>query len=281
MKRKPSYSNHPLTVASTILAILALFSLASARTTFSSPPSQTRARKRAAPTPSATTSSKPMAVPFRPGEKLDYNVAWSSFTTAASVELSIPEQRDLYGWHTWHFRATAHTVSPVRTLFPIDDEFDSYTDAFTFESRVYQNYLNEMGRKLDRTWNFITEGQTPRAPGPAVVVMAGTRDPLGALYEVRSIDWQRETNAGATVFDGHQFYDMRASREASADDVEVPAGKFSATRIGIAVFQENKEISGVHFTIWLANNSSRTPVLMRAEMPFGTLQIQMIASSTP
>lgn len=281
MNGKSIHTNRGLIVASAVLAALALFSLASARDMVVGAPAQARARKQTAPAPAAKPAPKEMPVPFRAGEKLDYNVAWSSFTTAASVELSVPEQRDLYGWHTWHFRATAHTLSPVRTLFPIDDEFDSYTDAATFESRVYQNYLNEMGRKLDRTWNFIAEGQTPRAPGPAVVVMAGTRDPLGALYDLRSVDWQHNTNASATVFDGHQFYDMRASREASVDDVEVSAGKFSATRIGIAVFQQEKQISGVHFTVWLANDSSRTPVLMRADMPFGTLQIQMIASSTP
>src|SRR5690348_3505142 len=127
MNRKPSHSNRRLIVASTILATFALFSFAPARATLAQAAAQTRARKHTAPTPAAKPSPKATTVPFRPGEKLDYNVAWSSFTTAASVELSIPEQRDLYGWHTWHFRATAHTVSPVRTLFPIDDEFDSYT----------------------------------------------------------------------------------------------------------------------------------------------------------
>jgi Protein of unknown function (DUF3108) len=280
MNRNSNHAARRAVFLGAIFAGVTLLSFVPASRMLAAAP-QTRARKHVSATTHASTSSNPAPVPFHIGEKLDYNVAWSSFSTAASVELSIPEQRDLYGWHTWHFRATAHTISPVRTLFPIDDEFDSYTDATTFESRVYQNYLNELGRKVDRVWNLITEGQTPRAPGPAVVVMAGTRDPLGALYDLRSIDWQHQTNAGATVFDGHQFYDMRASREALADAVEVPAGQFSATRIGIAVFQQNKQVSGVHFTIWLADNSSRTPIQMQAQMPFGTLQIQMIASSTP
>src|SRR5579863_5574972 len=105
---------------------------------------QTPAQK----TPRARTpvaaAVKEMPVPFRAGEKLEYSVSWASFTAAASVELSDLERRNLYGWQTWHFRATAHTAGTVRTLFPIDDEFDSYTDAATFESRQYEAYLNEL-----------------------------------------------------------------------------------------------------------------------------------------
>jgi Protein of unknown function (DUF3108) len=241
---------------------------------------QTPAREQAASKTAAHQSSKQAPMPFRAGEKLDYNVSWSSFTAAASVELSIPESRNLYGWETWHFRAVAHTLSPVRALFPVDDEFDSYTDAATLESRIYETYLNELGRKDDEVWQFVAEGQTPRAPGPAVIVLPGTRDPLGALYELRGIDWGNESQASARVYDGRHLYEMRAAKEASGEAVEVPAGKFSATRIGIQVFEQNKQVSGVHFAVWLANDAARTPVLMRAEMPFGTLRIEMTAPAS-
>lgn len=262
-------------------AVLAALAPAVARDAFAFGQPQTRARKHAPSKMAVQEPPKQFAVPFRVGEKLDYDVSWSSFTTAATVELSIPERRDLYGWQTWHFRGVAHTVSPVRTLFAIDDEFDSYTDATTLESRIYQTYLNEMGRKADEMWQFIPEGQTPRAPGPAVVVLPGTRDPLGALYAMRSVNWQSENEASSPVYDGHHLYKMIATKEATGDSVEVPAGKFSTTRIGIQVLEQNKTVSGVHFVAWLADDAARTPVLMRADMPFGTLRIEMTASSTP
>src|ERR1700687_3984567 len=94
---------------------------------------------------SKSVSKKPAPdapVPFRAGETLHYQVAWATFTSAASVQLSVPERRDLFGWGTWHFRASAHTLSTVRSLFPIDDQFDSYTDTATLESRQYEMYLN-------------------------------------------------------------------------------------------------------------------------------------------
>jgi hypothetical protein len=239
----------------------------------------TRAQTRSHAKTDVQPATKEGVVPFHVGEKLEYTVSWASFTTAASVELSIPERRDLYGWQTWHFRASAHTLSPVRGLFPIDDEFDSYTDATTLESRQYETYLNEMGRKLDQTWQFVPEGRMARGPGASVIVLAGTRDPVGSLYALRSVDWQHESEVRASVYDGHHLYEMQAAKEAADDPVEVAAGEFSATRIGVRVFEHNKELSGVHFTVWLASDAARTPVLMRAELPFGALRIEMGVST--
>ena len=51
-------------------------------------------------------------MPFRVGETLNYRVSWATFSSAASVQVSIPEHRDLFGWGTWHFRASIHTRKP-------------------------------------------------------------------------------------------------------------------------------------------------------------------------
>jgi hypothetical protein len=195
------------------------------------------------------------------------------------VELAVPERRDFYGWQTWHFRASAHTASPVRTLFAIDDQFDSYTDTTSLESRQYETHLNEMGRKIDQPWKFIPEGQTPRAPGAAVIVLPGTRDPLGALYSLRAVDWQRTPEVRTAIYDGHNLYEMRAKIEASDEAVTVPAGSFSAARIAIRVFQGEKEVPGVSFAVLLTRDAAHTPVVMKAELPFGSLRVEMISAA--
>jgi hypothetical protein len=231
--------------------------------------------------PKVTTPAAPkeLPMPFRVGEALKYQVSWASFATAATVELGVPERRDFYGWQTWHFRASAHTVSPVRTLFAIDDQFDSYTDTTSLESRQYETHLNEMGLKIEQPWRFIPQGQTPRAPGAAVIVLPGTRDPLGALYSLRAVDWQRTPEVRTPVYDGHNLYEMRAKMEASNEAVTTPAGTFSAARISIQVFQREKEVPGVSFAVWLTRDSAHTPVVMKAEMPFGSLRVEMLPAS--
>jgi len=216
-----------------------------------------------------------VVMPFRVGETLKYQVAWATFTTAASVQMNVAERRDLFGWGTWHFRAVAHTVSPVRSLFAIDDQFDSYTDAASLESRQYEMYLNEMGKRQDRVIHLLPMGQAPRGDLPRVVVLPGTRDPLGALYALRGVDWQKTPEFRAPVYDGRDVYELRARVVAANEAISVAAGNYSASRISIHLFQRDKEVSGMSFSAWLAHDPARTPVLMQADLPFGNLRVEL------
>lgn len=226
----------------------------------------------------ASAATREARMPFRIGEKLDYRVACASFTNAASIELTVPERRDLMGWGTWHFRASAHTLIPMRAMIAVDDQFDSYTDAATLESRQYETYLNEMGEKQTEVFHFLAEGQPSRGHVAGVVVTPGTRDPLGAAYELRGVDWAQTPEFRAPVYDGHDVYDMRARVDVPAETVAVAAGNFSVSKISIRLFQRGKEISGESFTVWVANDAARTPVLLVAEMPFGNLRVELVSA---
>ena len=226
----------------------------------------------------ASSASREARMPFRIGEKLEYRVAWASFANAASIELTVAERRDLMGSGTWHFRANAHTLSPMRALIVVDDQFDSYTDSATLESRQYETYLNEMGQKQTEVFRFLAEGQPARGGAAGVVVTPGTRDPLGAAYALRGVDWQQTPEFRAPVYDGHDVYEMRARLDVPAETLAVAAGNFSASKISIRLFQRGKEVPGMNFTAWLANDAARTPVLLVAEMPFGDLRVELVSA---
>ncbi len=219
---------------------------------------------------------KEQPMPFRVGETLNYRVSWSAFSTAASVQLNVVERRALFGWQTWHFRAVAQTLSPVSTLFPIEDQFDSYTDAESLECRQFETHLNELGKISDQVQHLVVTGQKSRAPGASVVVMPGTRDALGALYALRAVNWQRMTELEASVFDGKDIFDMRAQRDSPGEAVTVPAGNFTASRISVRVLQHEKEMTAIHIVVWLATDAARTPVVLQATLPFGTLRAELI-----
>ncbi len=222
------------------------------------------------------------AAPFQVGEVLNYRVEWSAFSNAAQVVLTIPERRNLYGWQTWHFRAAIHTLGSVRSLFEIDDQFDSYADATTFESRQFEEYLSELGRKETDVMRFVSSGQSStedsRMPAPTVVVLPGTRDPLDALYDLRTVDWDRTPEFRAPVYDGKNMYQMVAHREDANEPVTTAAGQFSTSRIAIQVYQYERLVSAIHFEIWLANDATRAPVLMRADLPFGNLRVELTSA---
>lgn len=235
-------------------------------------------RRRPAKPKKAPETAKEQSMPFHAGETLNYRVAWAAFSNAASVELSVPERRNLYGFQTWHFRAVAHTIRPVRTLFALDDQFDSYTDAATLESRQFELHLDEMGKISDDVQNLSSSGQPSHSPGPLVIVSPGTRDALGTLYALRSQDWQHAPDFRASVYDGHNLYDMRAHCEVLSEPVKVAAGSFAAARIAVHVFQYGKELSTIRFEIWIANDPARTPVVIEANLPFGNIRGELLSA---
>ncbi len=240
---------------------------------------QITARKKTALQKTASAASdvpKENPVPFHVGEILNYRVAWASFSTAASLQVSVPERRVLFGSPAWHFRAALHTQSPVRTLFAIDDEFDSYADALALDTRRYETYQNELGRKEDHALDFLAKGQKPWGPGPDVIVLPGTLDPVNALYSLRVVDWQRNPEFHVPVYDGRDIYQLSAKLDAKSDMVNVAAGSFSASRVGVKLSQNTKQVPDITFEVWLTNDVARTPVQFQARLPFGSIHAELV-----
>ena len=57
--------------------------------------------------------------------------------------------------------------------------------------------------------------------------------------------------------------------------VSVPAGKFTASKREIRVFDNGAEMKDAHFLLYLANDAARTPVLMEAVLPVATARVEL------
>lgn len=263
-----------------LLATVAIALPAARRVPKAAPEASASVQRQTAKLKSAAATVNPGPAPaFRTGETLNYRVAWAAFSSAATLQLTVPERRDLFGSKTWHFRAAAHTLSPVRSLFTVDDQFDSYSDETTLASRQYETHLNEMGRKEDQVLHFVSPGERSRAPGPSVEVLAGTRDPLGAFYALRGVDWQRTPEFRAPVYDGRDVFEISATRESASETIAASGGRISASRVAVRVFQHGRELSAIRFLVWFTNDAARTPVVIQAQLPFGNLRAELTAAS--
>jgi hypothetical protein len=235
--------------------------------------------KHSKPAPPKMAKPAPAAVvPFNAGERLSFRVIWSKFSVnAATIQLSVVERRDFFGRMAWHFRALAQTIDTMHVIFPLDDQLDSYTDAAQLNSIQYEMYLHEQGKQQTNSWRLISDG-SPAPPNIAAArVSPGTRDPIGLLYALRAVDWKSVPQLRMPVFDGHNLYDVVAHLEAPSDQATVPAGQFTASRIAVSVYEHGQEVTGTHFTVWLAQDASRTPVLVESELPIGTARLEMTA----
>ena len=257
-------------------------------------PTKPHAGKKAASTPQPIV----VAVPFHPGEVLEYAAQWNKFVTAASINLKVVARSGFYGRDAWHFQAIARTLDPVRLFYPLDDQFDSYTDAGSLASLQYEAYIREQKKESNLVVPMASappaaketaKGRakagttTPKAPAPPLMrgdthlymVLPGTRDPLGLLYTLRAHDWQAEPSPHFPVFDGRRFYDVAAQKESGGVDVVVAAGSYRATRVALRVFESGKEMKNVKFWVSLTQDAAHTPVLIEAEVPFGTVRVEL------
>jgi hypothetical protein len=201
---------------------------------------------------------------------------WSVFSNAASVQLSVVETRDFFGTPVWHFRASAHSQVPLRSFAEVDDQFDSYAERSTLDSKQYEAYLSEMGERQTSIARMLGEGELRPARTSVVLVKPHTRDPLAALYALRAFDWKSSAEFRGPVYDGEELYEMRATVEAEDDTVQVEGRDERGTRISVHLFRGGL-LSRTRCTLWLSQDVAKVPLVIQAEVPYGTVRAELVS----
>jgi hypothetical protein len=263
-------------LGTSVLIVCALFFCSNAKESQKPEPRASTAAKSATIKPNADNPSTPLPVPFRVGEVLNYRVTWSVFLNAASIQLSVVERRDLFSTPTWHFRASAHSQVPLRSLAVVDDQFDSYAEIESLDSRQYETYLDELGEKQS-TVLHLESTTLPRKNRPStVLVKPHTHDPLAALYLLRTIDWQHTLEFRAPVYDGEDLYEMSARLESAAELISISGRNMNAAKISVHLFRGGQE-SRTKCSIWFSQDVARIPVLIEADVPYGRVRAELVS----
>lgn len=228
--------------------------------------------------PRAVTPAEPGFTPT-PGEVLEFSASVAKVNNVASVRLRTRERAEVRGKDAWHFQAFAHTQNPLRMVFTLDDQFDSYSAPGNYTSLQYEMHLDERGQKVNSIQQLSATGKEPAAPGASVArVLPGTRDPLGMMQYLRSVDWTKTSEVRSPVYEGRKLYEIRARKIGTAK-VSVPAGEFATNTIEIRVFDNGVETKDAYFTLYLGKDAARTPVLLEAVLPFATSRVELLKRS--
>ncbi len=209
------------------------------------------------------------------GEVLEFTASVAKVSNVATLRLLVNGRKQIAGRDAWHLQAFAHTQNPLRMVFELDDQFDSYSVPGDFASVQYEMHLSERGQNVQSVERLTATGREPAPAGvSAARVLPGTRDPLGMMQYLRSVDWARTPLVHAPVYDGRKLYEIRARKTGSAE-VQVPAGKFSTSTIEVKVFDNGVEMNDAHFTLYIAKDEARTPVLLEAVLPFAAARVEL------
>lgn len=212
------------------------------------------------------------------GETLAFTAHLAKLTNVAGLRLVAAERSNFLGRKTVHLQAFANTQNPLRMIFELDDRFDSYSEAAGLTSLQYEMRLCERGQKLTTVLR-LSNGTEPAPAGMTVArVLPGTRDPLGMMYYLRTVDWTKTPEVRSPVYDGRKLYEVRARLAGQPEKVSVPAGEFQASRIAVQVFEGDKEFKDASFVVYLAVTAARTPVLLEAVLPIGNARVELVSA---
>lgn len=211
---------------------------------------------------------------FLIGEVLNYRVDWQRYAGAGTAQLQVVDRGNFYGSQMWHFRAAVHTAEPVRALYAMDDQIDSYAQFAGLETSQYQEHFREFGKPQDTDVALTSPGEMSNARAPHVIVPLGTHDPVSAIYSLRATDWLQTPELRLPVYDGQDVFEMVAKR-GERTEVQIAAGVYTAMEIDIRLFDQDHEIPDEQFKVWLADDARQTPILCTADLPIGLLRIEL------
>ena len=233
-------------------------------------PQQKTAKK-----PSKPPVAAAPAAPFHNAESLTYSGAWLSLSDVLSIQLNANDDRQFNAHSIWHFQARLQTKNPLRYVLSVDDHFDSYSAHTDFAGEQFEMHLNE-GSKVETHILRITPNPAPLPSGTTQVqLLHGTRDALGFLYYLRTVNWQQTTEVRSPVFDGRKVYDVRATVVTPRSELALAAGKFAATGLSIRPYFNGKELADTKITLWMAQDAAHTPVLIELALPFGSGRVEL------
>ncbi|MDE2491556.1 MAG: DUF3108 domain-containing protein, partial [Elusimicrobia bacterium] len=224
------------------------------------------------------------ATSFAPGdlplpvfpEKLVYAVSWGLLSVGEAT-LGVDKLVMFNGRPAYHIVSTARSNGFCDTFYKVRDLNESWLDARTLTSLGYSKKLRE-GRYwrdvwvlYDRDARTFVERQTKRDGSFEVktgTIPARVQDILSSVYYVRA---QELPVGGSVTVDVNTPENwpliVKVKRKQT---VKVPAGSYPAYLVEPALRKEGLFIKkGKRLLLWLSDDRSRRPVLMKVRVFFG------------
>jgi len=212
---------------------------------------------------------------YRVGERLTYNVSYSTFVSAAHVELLVASSGKFFNRDGIELRAHVETTGVVNVaLYAINNDYTAYVDPQTGLPFRVQQVVREAGRTTEAGADYNQPaGAAAIPPRLATGEFPGTYDLLSALYRVRAMPLG---NGGSyLILVRNESAEYTAEIKVTGQQtIKTNVGSFNTivTRINLK--------SGPDYNIraYFSNDERHVPVLITAKIESGELRAELAGS---
>jgi hypothetical protein len=202
------------------------------------------------------------AVPFKVGETLTYDVAWSSYLTAGTAVATVTEKKPLPKTTGYSIVIEGRPTPLVSKLYNLYYKIDTLLDASTLLPQRASTYSEEGRRHRLRTTEFdLPENK-------------GRQDPLSAIYVLRAKPLKVGAHVRMAVTNAEKQYTV--SFEVGAiEHLRTPIGDVDAWQVKTSIVDTKGETTAKNVALWLTTDARRLPVKVRADLPFGSFTLAL------
>ncbi len=214
---------------------------------------------------------------FRSGEELVYLLHYG-FINGGNATISLQE-RMLDETPTFHARVFATTTGLTKSLFPVEDSYESYFDPESGLPYKAIRDISEGGYKYYNEVNFLPNDTCVYSQKSGKqVVPKGTLDMVSSLYFLRSINIDTLKKGDVvnfiTYFSDEIFpFHLRYKGE---ETVKTEFGKVRCHRFDPVVEPGRIFKSEDDMSFWLTADENRIPVLIEFDLIVGSVKCELV-----
>lgn len=216
------------------------------------------------------------AVPFKVGERLTYDVTWSTFLVAGTAYATVAARVDGGGAPAYHLIADGRPIPLLQRLYNVYYKMESMLDTVTLLPQRTSLYSEESAGKRLANTRF----DRPKQKAIFELDDAGTplknefdvppqvQDGLAAIYVLRAMNFKAGDRVSLPVTDDGNLYTVQAD-PAALEQVRVPLGTMEAWRVNVSVVDAAGKPAVSDAAVWYSTDARRLPIKLQGKLPVG------------
>jgi hypothetical protein len=234
------------------------------------------------PSSTAPSTNSNGGSPLVVGERLVYNVSWSSFPSAARIEMEVAGQGQFFGQESYQLRSKVETLGQVRSLFgDVDNQYTSYVSLNNAVPHRIVNAIHQGQRQSEEVTVLDQSKQKAIfSDDSAITISSGTYDLTSLIYALRLRPLAEGSKHKFSAIYEREVIEFEAVVK-GRERVVTQTGAYNA--ILVKFYPKGGKYGKYRGYVYLSDDSQRLPVMIKAKLPVGEARAELtsVTIATP